>query len=371
MKDGKIAALREGSMTHFVETHYDELVDRCRKKVAARLVPMPTEVELEHGIPMFLRQLADRLAEKISSKGEISATAVKHGGEMHVGGFTIAQVVHDYGDACQAITELAIERRVPIATEDFRALNECLDNAIADAVTEFSRRRDIAVTAEGTDLANERLGTLAHELHNLLYAAMISFEALKCGGVGVRGSTGALVSRSMIGMRDLLTNTLSDVRLTAGIETREPIAVREFAEEIEVAALMEAKARGLRFAVTLVPVDVVVEGDRQILVSVVSNLVQNALKFTRPESEITLRTRATATRVLIEVEDACGGLPKGAAEQMFRAFGEQKGRDKSGVGLGLSISRRGAQSLGANLSVRDVPGKGCVFTLDLPRRLVP
>jgi signal transduction histidine kinase len=358
-------------MTHFVETHYDELVARCRAKVASRLVPRPTEVELEHGIPLFLRQLADRLAKKTSGAGEISTTAVKHGGEMHVGGFTIAQVVHDYGDACQSITELAIERKVTIATEDFRALNECLDNAIADAVTEFSRRRDIAVSTEGVDLANERLGCLAHELHNLLYAAMISFEALKSGGVGVRGSTGALVSRSMIGMRDLLTNTLSDVRLTAGIETREPIAVRDFIEELEVAALMESKSRGLRLTIVPVAADVVVQGDRQILGSVVSNLLQNALKFTRPESEVVLRTRATTTRVLIEIEDECGGLPAGAAERMFRPFGAQGGRDKTGVGLGLAISRRGAEALGGKLSVRDLPGRGCVFTLDMARRLVP
>jgi signal transduction histidine kinase len=357
-------------MTHFVEAHYNELVERCRKKVATRLVPMPTEVELEHGIPMFLRQLADRLAKKTTGTGEINATASKHGGEMHVGGFNVAQVVHDYGDACQSITELAIERDVEIATEDFRALNECLDNAIADAVTEFSRRRDIAVSAEGVVLANERLGSLAHELHNLLYAAMISFEALKSGGVGVGGSTGALLSRSMIGMRDLLTNTLSDVRLTAGVSTREPIAVREFIEEIEVAAVMEARARGLRLNVVPVADDVVVQGDRQILGSVVSNLVQNALKFTRPASEVTLRTGASATRVLIEVEDQCGGLPAVAAERMSRADGRQSGRTKSGTGLGLAIARRGAESLGAKLGVRDVPGKGCVFTLDLARRLV-
>ncbi len=356
------------SLTHFVEEHHDELVARCRAKVASRQVPMPTAVELEHGIPLFLEQLIERLAEEAAGSAAISRTAASHGGEMHGRGFTVAQVVQDYGDACQSITELAIERDVAISTEDFRVLNKCVDDAIAEAVTEFSHRRDLAVAERGAELANERLGTLAHELHNYIYAAMISFEALKSGGVGIRGSTGALLSRSIIGMRDLVTNTLSDVRLTAGIESKEPIAILGFVEEVEVAALMEAKSRGLRLTVAPGADHAVVQGDRQILGSVVSNLLQNALKFTRVGGEVVLRTQATADRVTIEVEDECGGLPEGTAERMFRPFGEQGGRDRTGVGLGLAICRRGADALGARIGVRDLPGKGCVFTLDLPRR---
>jgi hypothetical protein len=169
-------------MSHFVETHYDELVARCRRRVASRLVPRPTAHELDHGIPMFLRQLADMLKGNSPGNGEISRTAARHGGEMHIGGFTVAQVVHDYGDACQCITELAIERNVAISTEDFRALNDCLDNAIADAVTEFSHQRDIAMSAQGEGSANERIGSLAHELRNFLNSAILAVEAIKTGG---------------------------------------------------------------------------------------------------------------------------------------------------------------------------------------------
>ena len=60
-------------------------------------------------------------------------------------GFNISQVVHDYGDICQAITEVAVEQNVPITTEEFHTLNRCLDTAIAEAVTEHAR-----ITAEST-----------------------------------------------------------------------------------------------------------------------------------------------------------------------------------------------------------------------------
>ena len=98
----------------------------------------------------------------------------------------------------------------------------------------------------------------------------------------------------------------------------------------------------------------------------VANLVQNAFKFTAAKSHVALRARAEGERVLIEVEDECGGLPAGATEALFAPF-EQRGGDRTGVGLGLSISRRGVEANGGTLRVRDLPGRGCVFTIDLPR----
>jgi len=365
------ASAKDPSLAQFVETHHDELVARCREKVAARAVPKPTESELEHGIPLFLAQLAQILRGKTPSTfGAMTRTAELHGGEMQAGGFTVTQVVHDYGDACQSITELAIELDAPISTEDFRALNAGLDDAIADAVTEYARRREIATSAQDLRFANERLGHLAHEIRNSVYAAMLAFEALKRGSVGTRGSTGALLGRSLTAMRDLIDRALADVRLTAGIRHGEWIAVGEVVEETEIAALMEAEARGLRLAVFPVAADMMVHADRQILGSVISNLLQNALKYTRPGGEVSLRATATSSRVLIEIEDECGGLPEGAADRLFRPF-EQGNRDRSGVGLGLAICRRGVDALGGRIHVRDLPGKGCVFTVDLPRDAAP
>ena len=282
----------------------------------------------------------------------------KHGNELLQGGFTIAQVVRDYGDICQTITDLAVEKAVPITTEEFRTLNLCLDDAIAGAVTEYGRLR----AHEGT----ERLGRLAHELRNLLNSGLLAFGVLKTGSVGIGGSTGAVLARSLAGLARLIDRELAEVRLGVGVNHRETVVVREFIEDVEVAAMMDANARGVAFSVVSVAKDVTIHADRQILTSVVANLLQNAFKFTRSGGHVTLRVHATADRVLIDVEDECGGLPPGKADELFRPF-EQRGSDRTGLGLGLGICDRGVRMNGGELHVLNRAGTGCVFTVELPR----
>ncbi len=91
---------------------------------------------------------------------------------------------------------------------------------------------------------------------------------------------------------------------------------------------------------TVAPVDplLAVDADRDLLLSALGNLLQNAFKFTRQRTEVSLNAYAVADRILIDVEDNCGGLPPGDTEKMFKPF-LQHGVDKSGLGLGLSISR--------------------------------
>ena len=120
------------------------------------------------------------------------------------------------------------------------------------------------------------------------------------------------------------------------------------------------------------PIDdeVTIEGDRQVLAAVVINLLQNAFKFTRPRSTVTLRVGASAERVLIEVQDECGGLAGGNVNELFRPF-EQRGADRTGLGLGLAFSRWGADANNGRIYARNLPDKGCVFTIDLPRVAAP
>lgn len=344
----------------FVTANRGEIIARCRGKIASRPAPRPTDVELDYGVPLFVDQLADTLRHALAPNPAIARSATKHGNELLNRGFTIAQVVHDYGGVCQAITELAVETAARITASEFQTLNLCLDNAIASAVTEYSRLRE----HEGT----ERLGRLAHELRNLLNVAVLSFEVLKTGRVGVGGSTGAVLARSLAGLQNLIDREFAVVRLDAGVHYRETVVVHDFIADAEVAPTIEANARGLRFSVTTsVAKDVAVHADRQILESVVSNLLGNAFKFTRAGGHVSLRTHATADRVLIEVEDQCGGLPPGKAEELFRPF-EQRGLDRTGLGLGLAICHAGARVNGGEIHVLNQPGTGCVFTVDLPRQ---
>jgi hypothetical protein len=123
----------------FVTVNREEIIRRCRAKVAMRAVPPSEEAQIEHGVPLFLDQLAVALRLGLSSGLEIGSSAVLHGHDLRRQGFTVSQVVHDYGDICQSITELAVETSTPISTNDFGLMSACLDNAMASAVTEYQR----------------------------------------------------------------------------------------------------------------------------------------------------------------------------------------------------------------------------------------
>jgi signal transduction histidine kinase len=351
----------------FVTGHREEIIRRCRAKVKARATPPPTPAELDYGIPLFLDQLVNALRHRAGSHSEMDRSAAQHGRERQLQGFTVSQVVHDYGDVCQSITDLALEVGAPIGVDDFRTLNRCLDDAIASAVTEYERELEPPRLGEEAFREDERFEFLAHEIRNLVNTASIAFEVLDTGDVGVRGSTGRVLKRSLTGLRDLINRSMAEVRLRRSIHHRTHIVLSDLVGDLAPAARLEADARGLSLTVQPVDAGVAVHADRQILTAVVVNLLQNAFKFTRPNSHVVLRAQSTDGRVLIEVEDECGGMKAGAEELIFRSF-QQRGVDRTGVGLGLPLSRKGIQSSGGNLSVRNIPGRGCVFTIDLPQR---
>jgi signal transduction histidine kinase len=349
----------------FLKSERAEIIGRTKARAAARPAPRATEPELSHGIPLFFDQLIETLkGSTLGSEMDVSAT--QYGDEMLRQGFTVGQVVYGYGDVCQAVTELAFERNAEIPVSEFHTLNRCLDDATAHAVTEYGRLREQSLGDRGT----ERLGVLAHELRNHLNTALLSFGILRDGAVTIGGSTGAVLERSLKGLRDLIDGALAEVRVESTVRRREPILLAMFIEEMEIAAIIEARARGHQLTVEPVEYGVVIEADRQLLAAAVANLLQNAFKFTHARGHVRLRAHATANRVFIDIEDECGGLPPGHAETLFGPF-SQHSTDRSGVGLGLSISRKAIQLHGGEIRVRDLPGRGCIFTVELPRKLEP
>lgn len=372
-------------LNEFLIANRRELIARCRVKVAQRAPPGVPAEELEHGVTVFLQQLIKTLemeqtsdpmrSRKVSGRSgggkpalsEIGETAAQHGKELMKHGFTVEEVVHDYGDLCQAITDLAFEQGATIEIDEFRTLNRCLDNAIANAVTEFGYQRDFAVAGKQAGELNEHLGFFAHELRNLLCTATLALSIIKQGNVGLTGATGKVLDRALVGLSNLIDRSLAEVRMTAGMPVRRRLfSLADFMAELKLSASLEAQVKGSTLTFSDVDPLLAVDVDRDLLLSAVGNLLQNAFKFTRAHSEVTLNAYAVADRILIDVEDRCGGLPPGDAERMFVPF-TQDGADKSGLGLGLSISRRSVEANNGILSVRNIPGTGCVFTIDLPR----
>jgi signal transduction histidine kinase len=373
-------------MHDFLDHNREELIQRCKAKVAHRPRRAATPEQLKNGVPLFLEQLTKTLqAEKEGHPGdslrisgasggasttlsEIGVSAAAHGRQLLQLGYTVDQVVHDYGDLCQAITDLAVERDAPFSVEEFRTLNRCLDNAIADAVTEFSAQRDVTVSRRHSAAANERLGFVVHELRNSLQSAILALTALETGQLPIAGATGGVLRRSLDAMTSLVNRSLDEVRVTAEPQMNtEVFSLASYIADAGSAALLEADARGCPFTVRTVDTQLKIEGHRELLLGALSNILQNAFKFTRPRTEVTLNAYAgDGDAVFIDVEDHCGGLAPGAAEIMFMPF-TRRHEDKSGLGLGLSIAQETVEAAGGTLSVRDVPGTGCVFTIRLRR----
>lgn len=348
----------------FITDNRDELVALVRKNVGARNAPRATDEEMESGVPLFLKQLVERLHHLQSFDGAdagLCDSATMRGGELLRRGFSVGQVVHAYGAICQAVTELAVERNALITNEEFKMLNGCLDDAIAGAVTEFGRLRERSLTDEST----ERMGEFAHELRNLLGVALMSYASIERGSVGVGGSTGAIHTRALLGIRDLIDRSLTEVRLTSGNLAVEDVPVWEALEDVAVAACLVAQKAGKSLTTAHVSPDVVVRADRQLLASALSNLVLNAIKFTRTNGHVTVRARVTADRVLIDIENECGGIP-GNVDDLFRPYA-QRSSDRPGLGLGLSISMKAVRACGGDIRVSNSPGTGCIFTVELQR----
>jgi hypothetical protein len=170
-----------------------------------------------------------------------------------------------------------------------------------------------------------------------------------------------------VGLRILIDRSLTEVRMSAGM----PVQVRlfslaDFVAEVRLSASLEAKVRECVLHVSIVDPTLAIDGDRDLLLSAVGNLLQNAFKFTHHGTEVRLHTRATDERLFIDVEDHCGGLPPGDADKMFYPF-MQADADRTGLGLGLAIAQSSVEANKGVLSVRDIPGTGCIFTIDLPR----
>ena len=367
-------------MHEFLFNNRAELIERCRTKVAQRPSRAITKEQLRNGIPLFLDQLIETLkieqtldpltrretlgpSASESPTCEVDRSAAKHGRELLLLGFSIDQVVHNYGDLRQAITDLAYELDAQFQIDEFRTLSRCLDNAIASAAMEFTTQRDSISAREMTEM----IECLTHDLRSLLGTAMLAFAAAKAGNLGLKGATGSVLEHSLFELRDLIDRALAEARSMAGGSSNgEVFSIAEFIEDVKFAAELAAQVRGCALVVTDVSPSLNARGDRDLLYAALGNLVQNAFKFTRPHTTVFLNVHTTAERILIDVIDHCGGLPKGDVETIFLPF-TQSADDRTGLGLGLVTARRNVELNGGTLSARDLPGIGCAFTISLPR----
>ena len=284
----------------------------------------------EWGFPSSWIQLSETLRLEASgtpfSPGRMDATAEKHGRDLLERGFTVSQVVHDYGDVCQAITEMAVEGSSDISAAEFHTLNRCLDDAIAAAVTTYGR--------------------------------------LKAGTVGVAGAT---LGRSLVGLSEIIDSALAEVRLTSAPARLERVSLLRFIDDVAIAAHLHADYRDIRFTVDAVDPGLAIEVDAHLLTSALMNLLQNAFKYSHRNGGVTIRARAESDRDPRSMSRTNAEGCRGATPTSSVPSGSARRRIASGLGLGLSISRKAVGGEPGEIHHRNLAGQGCIFTIDLPQ----
>ncbi|HEU5177084.1 MAG TPA: hypothetical protein VFU24_06490 [Burkholderiales bacterium] len=218
----------------FLSAHRSELIAHCRDKVARRYGAAKVPQVVDHGVPLFLAQLVETLkAEQATTvraesqpgpspvPTEIGRAATIHGTELLRLGYTVDQVVHHYGDVCQAVTELAVKKTAPVSADEFRTLNRCLDEAIADAVTAFIDERESGILQDSTNL-HLRLGALSEDHKKLVDIALQTLAGIQSGSVGPSGATGMALASTLGQLRDLIEAALPEIRLLSGMTTVHP-----------------------------------------------------------------------------------------------------------------------------------------------------
>ncbi len=334
-------------------------VDKLRHQSASSALPTS---DLKNSMREFVEEIAGALEEEEGAEApRPAARARQHGEQRFRLGYNIDGLIREYGALREVLFEFMEANGVPLGTADALNLSRILIEGIASAAAQYSLERDAKARRD----AAAHVGFLAHELRNPLQSAQLRVEMMKRRSTGPTPGDVQAFERALRLLRERVDNELFDVQLHAFPEpVFKKVVLRRVLDALADDVAPQGAGKDVEILVDADP-ELEIVADERLLDSALSNLVRNAVKFSAPGATVRLRTKHSVDRVVIEVEDQCGGLPEGAVEKMFSPF-VQLGQDRSGFGLGLAISKRAAELHGGGLRVHDVPGKGCVFVLDLP-----
>ena len=347
----------------FLEKNKSAVLTLAEDKTLKLAGSLHSSEELRRGLPVFLDHLIMYLKGTNAAEEKIVEGASVHGKELMRLNYTLSHVVHAYGAMCQSITELVQRRNENISAKEFNELNLCLDIAIAAAVSEFQ----FHTVQAGENREVQHLGFLVHELRNALSSATIAHQMIKQGLVGTGGSTARVLEENLERMRKLIDRSLSEVRMRADPEVYvEKFQLNNLVDQIMLTAQSEAQTKK-QFLKNEIESNIELETDRQLLLSVIANLIQNGLKYSKTGGQITVRAGVSTQNVIIEVEDSCGGISTELMKNIFKPF-TSTGFNQTGLGLGLTIVQRAVDLIGGKISVRNSPGSGCAFLVDIPKK---
>jgi hypothetical protein len=354
------------SLWRTISQHKTELLAQfMRNLIESGELDDAEEAHDRDGIPALLDRLTLMLR---SCEDDAHATldpharliAAEHGEVRLEQGRTIEVLVREFMHLHQTILDFAHHKKVLVSASEHRALVRGINRAVVESVTRYARARDEEL--ERTHAGH--FAFLAHELRSPLANVRMGIDLLEDGTE--QAAVIPRVRRAVDHIRELLDNQIVRIRLGSETPLHRALVglgdlVRTVVDELAIAARDENIAVESKIAAGLE-----LHADPRLLRSVVSNLVGNAIKFSHSGSKVEVVARSEGATIVLEVADACGGLPEGGTAAMFRAF-EQSNPDRSGFGLGLAIVKQAVELHGGEVSVHDRPGSGCTMAVRLPR----
>jgi signal transduction histidine kinase len=370
----RVLALHHGmsNVLHAVlRDRRDEVMQRWQTIVQGTIAPesMLTAELVDH-LPGFLEEIIAALRAEaglptVEQVPEESETASGHGEQRLRLGFSLDAVVREYGALRDAIVETCLAAGTSITLAELQSVFSSTIVGISRAVSEYARQRDAEIQRQH----NEHVAFLAHELRNPLSTAMFAIDMLHMkGDLRPDNRTAHALTTSVKQMRELVEHSLRMARTASGIELhREATQTSDLLDTKELGAAFEAEDRDITVTVRI-DQDAELFVDRKLMRSALNNLVRNAVKYSCRGGSVELRGRVEGTRAIVEVEDACGGLPPGKVEEAFAPFVRLSANDEPGFGLGLAIAKQAVDAHAGTIRVQNLPGKGCIFVLELPTR---
>lgn len=218
----------------------------------------------------------------------------------------------------------------------------------------------------------EFVSNVSHELRTPLAAVRVMAETLERGALEEEDVARDFVQRiqgEIDRMNSMVEDLLELARLEAGqdILNISPIDIRSLMEGVRDQFRVQAETKSIRVEVS-VPDDIpTVPGDEEKLRQVLSNLLENALKFTLVEGDIVLSARAEGGSVSVSVRDNGVGIPEEHQPHIFERFYKvDRSRRDGGTGLGLAIVKHIVQAHGGEVWIESREGGGSAFSFRLP-----
>lgn len=218
------------------------------------------------------------------------------------------------------------------------------------------------------------LSNVSHELRTPLASIRAMVETLEDSDLQDRETTGEFMRRirqQVERLSDLVHELLDLSRIESGAADLrpEPVALRAVAAEAASLLNPRAEAAGLTIALPGPEEDVTIEADRSSLLRIVSNLLDNAIKYGREGTAVELHIRDEGELAALSVHDDGPGIEEQALPRVFERFYKgETARSNEGVGLGLAIVKHLARAHSGTAEVQSKPGEGATFTVRLPKK---